>query len=133
MKTYTSSQPLTLESAAFRERCFTSWLPLEGLQAAIDFNLTLGLLPIYVEHRDSKTGRYLFWHPPDGMEFEVRSGRSENLFREFDEKASDRGVALLSLHINEDRLYSAVWVAEEHLDSATTSLNGFGLSRATRS
>lgn len=133
MKNYTSSQPLTPESAEFRERCFTSWLPLEALQAAIDFNLALGLLPIYVEHRDSETGRYLFWHPPDGMEFEVRSGRAEDVFRECDEMASDRGLALLSLHISEDRLYSAVWVAEEHLDSATTSLRGFGLSRASRS
>lgn len=132
MNPYTPSTPLLDDTGLLRQHSFTAWLPLEHLQAATDFGLSIGLVPIYAEHQDRDTGRYLFWSPPSGMEFEVRSGRTETDFRAYDEANASKGLQLLSLHISADDIYSAVWVTADHIEVATAVLHHYGLTRAQR-
>jgi len=61
---YTPTEILPGDTGLLREHSFTAWLQLEHLQAATDFALSIGLLPIYAEHQNRDTGRYLFWSPP---------------------------------------------------------------------
>ena len=77
-------------------------------------------------------GRYLFWSPPAGMEFEVRSGRTESEFRAYDEANAAAGLQLLSLHISADNIYSAVWISSELIEKATAILHCYGLSKAQK-
>ena len=132
MNQYTPTEILPGDTGLLREHSFTAWLQLEHLQAATDFALTIGLLPIYAEHQNRNTGRYLFWSPPAGMEFEVRSGRTETEFGAYDEVAATHGLQLLSLHISADDLYSAVWVSAGQIEIATAVLRHYGLTRAQR-
>lgn len=132
MNPYTPSTPLPGDTGILRQHSFTAWLPLEHLQAATDFGLSIGLVPIYAEHQDRDTGRYLFWSPPAGMEFEVRSGRTETEFSAYDEANATKGLQLLSLHLSPDDIYSAIWVSSEHLKTATAVLHHYGLTQAQR-
>jgi len=132
MNQYTPTRILPGDTGLLREHSFTAWLPLEHLQAAGDFGLTIGLLPLYAEHLDRDTGRYLFWSPPAQMEFEVRSGRTESEFRGYDEANATKGLPLLSLHVLADGIYSAVWVSSDHIETADAVLHHYGLTRAQR-
>ena len=132
MNQYTPSTPLPGDTGLLRQHSFTAWLPLEHLQAATDFALSIGLLPIYAEHQNRDTGRYLFWSPPAGMEFEVRSGRTETEFRAYDEVNATKGLQLLSLNMSADDIYSAIWVSADHIEIATAVLHHHGLTRAQR-
>jgi hypothetical protein len=101
-------------------------------QAASDFNRNLCLVALYSEYSSEGLTRYLFWRPPQGSLFEVRSGRTLERFREFDEMNIERGWALLSLHINENKMHSAVWISTPHYECAVEILDDYGITPARR-
>jgi hypothetical protein len=101
------------------------------LQAATDFCKNIGQVALYCE--SSKEGaRYLFWHLPAGALCEVRSGRAKEKFLDFDRANQERDWRLLSLHVSEDELYSAVWISNDHYEAGVTFLRHFGISAAER-
>ena len=102
------------------------------LQAATDFCKNLGLISIYSECSPEHLTRYLFWRPPQGAYFEIRSGRTEDQFKVFDQANIAKGWPLLSLHINENDLHSAVWVSPDHYEIATAILAFYGITPAQR-
>ncbi len=99
------------------------------LQAATDFCRNIGLLPLYCETSREGT-RYLLWHLPLGAACEVRSGRTKEKFFDFDRLNRERGWQLLSLHVGEEELYSAVWLSANHVDLAAQYLARFGIMPA---
>ena len=129
---YTPSKLLPEESEPTREHAFTRWMSLDLLQAASDFLTNLALLPVYTECSEKGAHRYLLWHPPAGTAYEVRSGRSQEQFLAFDRRNMERGCPLLSLHINEKGIYSAVWISEAQYDVAVAVLQHFGITPAGR-
>lgn len=63
---------------------------------------------------------------------EVRSGRARGQFEEFDRINQERDMPLLSLHINESDIYSAVWISKDHFKAAEAFLKTHGISPAKR-
>jgi len=102
------------------------------LQAATDFCKNLGLVAIYTECSREHLTRYLFWRPPEGARVEIRSGRTEEQFRAFEQANLAKGWRLLSLHINENEIYSAVWISPEHYETAVAMLAVYGITPAQR-
>jgi hypothetical protein len=102
------------------------------LQAATDFCKNIGLFVIYSETACDGQMRYLLWRPPEGGFFEVRSGRTEARFRELDQRNVERRRTLLSLHINENDIYSGVWISPEHHGTAVAILAVYGIGPAER-
>jgi hypothetical protein len=74
--------------------------------------------------------RYLFWKPPQGTLVEVRSGRTKDKFEEFDATNRDKRWRLLSLHVNESDIYSAVWISQDQFETAKTFLAAHGITTA---
>src|SRR5271154_6440826 len=109
--TYLTSKLLTGDAEFLRQHGFTRWMSRDLMQAAADFCRNLGLVPAYCETSPDHLTRYLFWSPPQGALFEVRSGRAREKFEEFDTANQARSMQLLSLHINESDIYSAVWIS----------------------
>jgi hypothetical protein len=130
--TYTPSQLLSGDGEFLRRHGFTRWMSRDLLQPATDFLRNLGLLALYAECSSENLHRYLCWHPPEGWGGEIRSGRTLTQFEEYDRGNLARGWPLLSLHLNEKDLYSAVWVAPHIFDEATKVLSGFGITPAVR-
>jgi hypothetical protein len=100
------------------------------MQAAADFCRNLGLVPVYAECSPDHLTRYLFWRLPQGATFEVRTGRTKDKFEEFDRANRDRSLRLISLHLNESDVYSAVWIASDHYETAKAFLAAHGISPA---
>src|SRR5271168_5282441 len=100
-RTFTQSKLLPGESEALRQQSLTRWMSRDLMQAAGDFCRNIGLVPIYCECSPDHLTLYLFWKPPQGATFEVRSGRTREKFEEFDQASQQRNLRLLSLHINE--------------------------------
>jgi hypothetical protein len=130
--TYTPSKLLPGEAGTLRQHGFTRWMSRDLLQAATDFLKNLHLLPIYAECSSDNLHRYLCWHPPQGALVEARSGRTLGQFEEFDRGNIERGWPLLSLHINECDVYSAVWISVDHYETARKVLTGYGITSAVR-
>lgn len=130
--TYTPSKLLPGEGELLRQHGFTRWMSRDLLQAATDFLKNLGLLAIYAECSSENLHRYLCWRPPEGCAVEVRSGRTLEQFEEFDRANIERGRPLLSLHINESAVYSAVWISADHYDTAKKVLASHGITPASR-
>ena len=129
--TYVPSQLLGGDSESARQRASTRWMSRDLLQAATDFCKNLGLVAAYCE--SSKEGtRYLFWQMPPGAGCEVRSGRTKEKFVDFDRANQERGWQLLSLHVSDDDLYSAVWLSAQHFEAGVAFLRLFGISPAER-
>ena len=99
-------------------------------QAAVDFCRNLGLVPAYTECSDNHLTRYLFWSPPPGALLEVRSGRAKDKFEEIDNAKRDQPWRLLSLHISDAGLYSAVWISSDHYEMAKVYLAAHGITTA---
>jgi len=129
---YTPSKLLPGEGELLRQHSFTRWMSRDLHQASIGFLKSLGPLPLYIESSPEKLLRSIQWHPPEGCGFEIRSGRAFAQFEEYDRGNLDRKWALLSLHVNEGELYSAVWIAEEHLETARKVLAMYGITPAMR-
>jgi hypothetical protein len=120
------------ELATLREHSFTSWMSPDLKLAASDFNRNICLIALYAECSPTGAVRYLFWRPPQGSLNEVRSGRTLERFKEFDDANVERGWALLSLHVNENQMYSAVWISSCHYDCGVDILAGYGITPARR-
>jgi len=132
MKTYTPSNLLPGEVAVLRQHSLTRWLSRDLTQAAVDFCRNLGLLPAYSESSPEHLTRYLFWQPPPGALMEVRSGRTQAKFAELDLTKPDPDWRLLSLHVNDAGLYSAVWITADHYEPARVYLAAHGITAAER-
>ena len=129
---YIPSQTLAGDTDRIRQHSFTRWMSRDLMQAATDFCRHLGLIAIYAECLPDHQTRYLFWRLPKEARTEVRSGRTEAQFRAFDQANAERGWPLLSLHISENDLSSAVWISPEHHEAATAMLAFYGITPATR-
>jgi len=130
--TSTPSKLLPGDGELLRRHGFTRWMSRDLLQAATDFLKNIHLLPIYAECSSENLHRYLCWHPPEGALCEVRSGRTVEQFEEFDRKNSERGWPLLTLHVNESGVYSAVWLSANHVETAKLFLARYGIAPAGR-
>jgi hypothetical protein len=129
---YTPSKMLPGEGELLRQHGFTRWMSFDLLQPATDFLKNLGLLAIYAECSLDNQHRYLCWHPPEGWGCEIRSGRLLEQFEKFDEGNLQRGWPLLSLHVNESSIYSAVWVSPNIHETAKRVLAQYGITPANR-
>src|SRR4051794_29063884 len=130
--TYAPSRLLAGENEALRQNTLTRWLSRDLSQAAVDFCRNLGLVPVYCECSPDHLTRYLFWRLPQGAMIEVRSGRTKDKFEEIDQVNRDRNWRLLSLHINESDVYSAVWISSDHFETAKSQLAAHGITPAER-
>jgi len=130
--TYIQSKILPGDTEALRQQSFTRWMSRDLTQAAGDFCRNLGLVPIYCECSPDHQTRYIFWRLPQGAAFEVRSGRAKDKFEEFDRVNQQRNMPLLSLHINESDIYSAVWISSDYLEAARAFLTKHGITPAER-
>jgi hypothetical protein len=130
MRTFTPSKLLTGDAEVLRQHSLTRWMSPDLTQAAVDFCRNLGLVPAYCECSSEHLTRYLFWKPPQGALLEVRSGRTKDKFEEFDAANRDRHWRLLSLHVNESDMYSAVWISPDHFEIAKTFLAAHGITTA---
>jgi len=128
--TYTPSKLLTGNDELLRQHSFTRWMSRDLTQAAVDFCGNLGLVPIYTECSPDHLTRYIFWKPPQGALVEVRSGRTKDKFEEFDAVNRDKCWRLVSLHINESDVYSAVWISPDHFETAKAFLAAHGITTA---
>ncbi len=115
-----------------RERSFTRWMSRDLLQPATDFLKNLQLLALYAECSPEDRHRYLLWHPPEKWGGEIRSGRTREQFEGFDLANIARGWPLLTLHINENGIHSAVWISAEHFETAAQVLAAYGILPAKR-
>ena len=129
---YIPSKLITGDVELLRAHSFTRWMSRDLTQAAVDFNRNIGLLPIYCEYSSEHWIRYLFWRVPTGALMEVRSGRTKDKFEEFDRANRDKGWRLLSLHINESEVYSAVWISADHFETGKAFLAAQGITTAER-
>jgi hypothetical protein len=129
---YTTSKLLTGDIELLRQHSLTRWMSRDLMQAAADFCRNLGLVPAYCECSPDHLTRYLFWRLPQGALIEVRSGRTKEKFEEFDRVNRDRNLRLLSLHINESDVYSAVWISSGHYETAKAFLHCHGITPAER-
>lgn len=129
---YIPSQLQPGESETARQRAFTRWMSRDLLQAATDFCKNIGHVAIYCETTKGGGTRYLFWQMPPGAGCEVRSGRTNEKFGDFDRANQQRDWRLLSLHVSEDELYSAVWLSAPHYEAGVAHLRLFGISPAEK-
>lgn len=130
--TYISSRALLGPTEILRQHSFTRWMTRDLSQAATDFCRNIGLFPLYCECSPEHLLRTIFWRLPQGALIEVRTGRSKDRFEEYDHANRERGWKLLSLHVNENEHYSAVWVSAEHVVIARSVLGAHGVTPAER-
>ena len=130
--TFTTSKLLTGDVELLRQHSFTRWMSHDLMQAAVDFCRNLGLVPAYCECSPEHLTRYLFWRLPQGALIEVRSGRTKDQFEEFDRVNRGRNLRLLSLHINESDVYSAVWISSDQFETAKVFLAAHGITPGER-
>jgi hypothetical protein len=129
---YIASKLLIGDFELLRQHSLTRWMSRDLMQAAADFCRNLGLVPAYCECSPDRLTRYLFWRLPQGAMIEVRSGRTKDKFEELDRANRDSNFRLLSLHVNESDVYSAVWVSSDHFETAKTFLAAHGITPAER-
>jgi hypothetical protein len=130
--TYISSKLLTGDSELLRQHSLTRWMSRDLMQAAADFCRYLGLVPAYCETSPDHLTRYLFWKRPQDAVIEVRSGRTKDLFEELDRANREKNRRLLSLHVNESDVYSAVWISSDHFETGKAFLAAHGITPAER-
>jgi hypothetical protein len=130
--TYISSKLLTGDSELLRQHSLTRWMSRDLMQAAADFCRNIGLVPAYCETSPDHLTRYLFWKRPQDAGIEVRSGRTKDLFEELDRANREKNRRLLSLHVNESDVYSAVWISSDHFETGKAFLAAHGITPAER-
>lgn len=129
---YVPSQTMAGVTERLRLHSFTRWMSRDLTQAATDFCRNIGLVPIYTECSPEFLTRYLYWRAPQGALVEVRSGRTEEQFKDFDGTNMGNGRLLLALHVNENDIYSAVWISAAHYATAVAILAVYGITPAQR-
>jgi hypothetical protein len=130
--TYISSKLLTGDTELLRQHSLTRWMSRDLMQAAADFCRNIGLVPAYCETSPDHLTRYLFWKRPHEAVIEARSGRTKDLFEELDRANREKNRRLLSLHINESDVYSAVWISSDHFETGKAFLAAHGITPAER-
>jgi hypothetical protein len=120
------------DAALLRENAFTWWMSRDLMQAAIDYLKNIGPLPLYAETNAEGHTRYLCWRAPKDWGCEVRTGRTLEQLTKFDQVNKERDWPLLTLHINDRGIYSAVWLAPNHLELAQKVMTSYGISPASR-
>jgi hypothetical protein len=130
--TYIPSKLLTGDTELLRQHSLTRWMSRDLMQAAADFCRNIGLVPAYSETSPDHLTRYLFWKRPQEAVVEVRSGRTKDLFEELDRANREKNRKLLSLHINESDVYSAVWISSDHFETGKAFLAAHGITPAER-
>ena len=130
--TYIPSVLLPGDAGLLREHSFTNWMSRDLLQASTDFCKNLGLVPLYAECSKEGLARYIFWRFPPGAKIEVRSGRTKEKFEDHDRANRERNWLLLSLHVSENDIYSAVWISAEHYDIGKRVLVSHGIIPAEK-
>ncbi len=115
-----------------RQNSLTRWMSRDLTQAAGDFCRNIGLYAVYCETSPDHLTRHLLWRLPQGAGIEVRSGRTKEKFEELDRSNHARNWRLLSLHVNESDVYSAVWITSDHFETAKTFLQAHGITVAQR-
>ena len=128
--TYVPSKLLAGEAELLRQHSFTRWMTRDLLQAATDFCRNIGLYPLYAESGADGLARYIFWRLPAGAFIEVRSGRTKEKFVDYDRGNQERNWRLLSLHVSEADIYSAVWISADQLETARRVLAAQGITPA---
>jgi len=129
---YIPSQLVAGETGLVRQHSFTRWMSRDLLQATTDFCKNIGLCALYSECSPENLYRYLLWRTPKDALVEIRSGRTRQTFEEIDSRNIDRNFRLLSLHVNENDVYSAVWISAEHYETAKMMLAVYGITPAER-
>lgn len=129
---YIPSRLLSGDTEELRQGSFTRWMSRDLTQAATDFCRNIGLYPVYCECSTEHLTRYIFWRPPSGAAIEVRSGRAKDKFEEFDRVNRERNWRLVSLHVNESSVYSAVWISADQFAAAKAFLAAHGITPAER-
>lgn len=129
---YVPSKLLPGNAELLRQQSLTRWMSRDLMQAAADFCRNLGLVPIYCETSPDHLTRYLFWRIPQGAAIEVRSGRLRDKFEELHSANEERNWRLLSLHINESDVYSAVWIPPAYYEAAKAFLLAHGITVAEK-
>src|SRR6266404_9591160 len=127
---YIPSKLLSGDAEALRQHSFTREMSRDLKQAATDFCRNLGLFPAYCECSTEHLTRYLFWRLPEGAAVEARSGRSRDKFEEFDRVNREKNRTLLSLHVNESGIHSAVWITAHHFETGKAFLAAHGITPA---
>jgi hypothetical protein len=130
--TYIPSKILAGNAELLRQHSFTRWMSRDLMQATADYCKNIGLFPLYCETSPDHLARYLFWRLPQGAITEVRSGRTKEKFTELDQASMEKNRKLVSLHVNESDVYSAVWVSSDHYETAKTILAAYGIMCAER-
>jgi hypothetical protein len=130
--TYIPSKILAGNAELLRQHSFTRWMSRDLMQATADYCKNIGLYPLYCETSPDHLSRYIFWRLPQGAITEVRSGRTKEKFTEFDQAGIEKNRKLVSLHVNESDVYSAVWVSSDHYKTAKTILAAYGITCAER-
>ena len=110
----------------------TRWMSKDMRQAAVDFCKNIGLHPIYSEQNENGQARYLFWATPCDALIEVRTGRTEERFRAYDQVNKELGRVLVSLHVNAENIHSATWISAAHFEIAAAFLALHGITPAER-
>jgi hypothetical protein len=128
----TTSKLLSGAGEQLRQNSLTRWMSRDLTQAAGDFCRNLGLFVIYCETSPDHLTRYLLWRLPQGAGIEVRSGRTKEKFEDLDRTNRARNWRLLSLHVNESDVYSAVWITSDHFETAKAFLLAHGITVAQR-
>jgi hypothetical protein len=129
---YIPSRLLGGEAEELRRGSFTRWMSRDLTQAAADFCRSLGLYPAYCECSTEHLTRYVFWRPPSGAAIEVRTGRARDKFEELDRVNRERDWRLLTLHVNESGVHSAVWISKDQFGAAKAFLAAHGIAPARR-
>ena len=130
--THIPSKILAGNAEVLRQHSFTRWMSRDLMQATVDFCRNIGLYPIYCEASPDHLARCLFWRLPQGAITEVRSWRTKDKFMELDLAGIEHNRKLLSLHVNESDVYSAVWMSSDHYETAKTILDAYGITCAER-
>jgi hypothetical protein len=130
--TYIPSKILVGNAELLRQHSLTRWMSRDLMQATADYCKNIGLFPLYCETSPDHLARYLFWRLPQGAITEIRSGRMKEKFTEFDQAGIENNRKLVSLHVNESDLHSAVWISADHYETAKTVLTAYGITCAER-
>ena len=119
---------LTEEKRFIRKASFTRWLALDFHQAAVDFQRSIGLMPLYLETDPDNRRRAIFICYPRESHVAARSGRKEEQFLTYDAQYRQQHMSCLTLHVSVEGLYSAVWCSDDQRSAILPILENYGIS-----
>ena len=130
-----TTSKLDLENTQLNGQQLTDWMHKSDLQALLDDEIENGYFNLYTESKGNE--RRMLLHPtPIGMSWSSRSGRPEGKFISFNEKFTDEGKKLLTLHVyqnpdNNRKYFSATWVSKDRFSEAIEICEKYGITIAS--